>query len=60
MKSRKIRKNLSGDNYPRYVYLKDNSGESQKHYVDSPEDWKALKDICEIMNMQIIIPSGKE
>jgi len=60
MKSRKIKKNLSGDDYPHYVYLLDQSGERQKHYVDSPEDWKALQDVCEIMKMKIIIPNGKE
>lgn len=60
MKNRTIKKNLNTAEYPRFVYLIDNNGERQKHYVDSPEDWKALQDVCDVMNLKIHIPSVKE
>ena len=60
MKNKTIQKNLSASNHPRFVYLIDNNGDRQKHYIDSPEDWRALQDICDMMNLKIHIPSGKE
>ncbi len=60
MKKRELKKNLSSKSYPEFIYLVDEKGESQKHIVDSIEDWKALQDVCEMLKMKIIIPSGKK
>lgn len=60
MKSRELKKNLSQSAHPKFVYLVDNDGERQKHFVDSSEDWKAIQDICELMKLQIVMPKGDE
>lgn len=60
MKNKQLKKNLSTEVHPTFVYLVLKDGEKQKHYVNSQLEWDVIKDMCDVMNMKLIIPSGKE